>query len=81
MIDRIDNNGNYCPGNFRWVNNKVQQNNKRNNRLLTYKNKTQTEAQWADELGLKYNTLNERLRRGWSVEEALSTPLRMCKRG
>ncbi len=55
-------------------------NNKRNNVRLTYNNKTQTIAQWADELGMKYNTLDERLRKGWSVEKALTTPV-MCKRG
>lgn len=79
-IDRINNNGNYCPENCRWVNQKTQQNNKRNNVRLTYNNKTQTIAQWADELGMKYNTLDERLRKGWSVEKALTTPV-MCKRG
>lgn len=79
-IDRINNNGNYCPENCRWVNQKTQQNNKRNNVRLTYNNKTQTIAQWADELGMKYNTLDERLRKGWSVERAFTTPV-MCKRG
>lgn len=78
-IDRIDNNGNYCPENCRWVDLITQENNKRNNTWLTYNNKTQTIAQWARELGMKYNTLNERLRKGWSVDMALSTPV--CKRG
>lgn len=80
-IDRINNDGNYCPENCRWVDNRTQQNNKRSNVRLTYNNKTQTIAQWAEELGMKYNTLDERLRRGWSVTSALSTPVKMCKRG
>ena len=79
-IDRIDNNKGYYPENCRWADNFTQANNKRNNHWLTYNNKTQTIAQWSKELSIKYNALNERLRKGWSVERALSTPI-MCKRG
>ena len=78
-IDRIDNNKGYFPENCRWVDNLIQANNKRNNHWLTYNNKTQTIAQWARELGMNYNTLDQRIRMGWSVEKAFNKP--MCKRG
>jgi len=49
-IDRIDNNWNYCKENCRWVTNKENNNNRRDNVFITYKWKKQTIAQWAHEL-------------------------------
>ena len=47
---------------------KVQANNKRNNRLITHNGKTQTESQWADELGISYATMRNRLHKGLPID-------------
>lgn len=74
-IDRIDTNGDYTPENCRWVSRKVQQNNCRNNRRLTFNGITKTIAEWSQELGIHRNTIDARLLNGWSVQEALTIPI------
>ena len=72
-LDRIDHNGNYEPSNCRWVDVITQANNKKNNHLLTYKEKTQTIAQWSRETGLNANLIVRRINRlKWSPERALT---------
>lgn len=75
-IDRIDNNLGYSPQNCRWVSNKVQQNNRRNNRRLECRGQTHTMAEWADISGIKESTIFARLKSNWSVEDAIFTRLR-----
>ena len=74
-IDRIDNSKGYCPQNCRWIDNLAQQNNRINNRFLTYNGKKQTVAEWGRELNMPRHALCARLYSGWSIEKTLTTPL------
>lgn len=75
-IDRINNNGNYCPENCRWVDVKVQSNNKRSNHTLTYRDETHTIAQWAEISGIDKETLYNRAYLGWNDDRIFTQPKR-----
>lgn len=72
-LERIDNNLGYFPDNCIWATMMVQGRNKRNNRMLTFQGETLSVSEWAEKVGLEYNTLSYRLCNGWSVEKALTT--------
>ena len=71
-IDRIDGTKDYCPENCRWATQYEQSNNRCNNHLLTYNGQTLTIRQWSDVTGIEWYTINNRIKRGWSVERALT---------
>lgn len=62
-LDRINNNGNYCRSNCRWVDGKTQQNNRSSNRFVEYNSEIKTISQWSEELGIPQDTLKWRLNR------------------
>ena len=62
-----------------WAPGKVQNRNRRSNRQLALNGRTQPLAAWAEELGIPYFTIHARLRRGWSVERALSEAVNVVR--
>jgi len=73
-IERIDNNGNYCPENCAWIPRAMQSKNKRDVVPITYKGETRNLKEWANALGISYLLLYKRIRsRHWSIERAFES--------
>ncbi len=70
-LDRINPNGNYAPGNLRWLTVQGQNRNRTNNATLTVGGKAMTLAEWSEASGVNHQTISERLKRGQSHEDAV----------
>lgn len=71
-IDRIDNAGNYCPENCRYVNNIIQARNKRSNKEIEYQGqKWHSLAEFCEKYNLNYKNMQQRLYRGYTLEHAV----------
>lgn len=74
-LDRYPNsNGNYEPGNCRWADDYEQSNNKRNNVLVIIDGVQMTLTQAEKALGRNRAFLQNRIRRGASIEESIRRP-------
>lgn len=67
-IDRIDCNGNYCPENCRWVDDKTQMNNQTRNHMILYNGEEYTMSQLAGKFNLSYSAMQHRVERGWDLD-------------
>jgi hypothetical protein len=87
-IDRINNDGPYACGkceqclargqiaNCRWATHRQQMMNTSTNRMMEHNGVTMTMTEWGNSTGIAPGTLGERLRLGWSVADALTSPVR-----
>lgn len=76
-IDRIDNNGHYCPFNCRWVAKEEQMRNSRQNKWITINGQAKPLYEWLKYYGIKRGTYGGRVFKfGWTPQKALTTPVR-----
>ena len=75
-LDRIDNDGDYKPSNCQWIS--LAENGAKNRRVryITHNGQTLNLRDWSIKLGGSLTLVFERLKSGWSEEDAVSIPIR-----
>jgi hypothetical protein len=76
VLDRIDNDGNYEPGNVRWTTRSISNFNRRAVLVFEHGGDKLSASIAAQQHGLSVHRLYARLRAGWSLDTALHTPVR-----
>lgn len=74
-IDRIEVNGNYEPSNCRWATIQEQSVNKRSTHFVEINGEVKSLTEWCTIYKIKYPTVQDRIKRGWSEFDALTKPL------
>lgn len=70
-LERINNNGNYCKENCTWIPRGDQAKNTRRQVWFTYDDKTHIFSDWCRLQGLPVSRVRARVKRGWSMPQAL----------
>ena len=76
QLDRKRNHEGYSKENCRWVTVEDNNRNKRNNVMIKWRDEELPLVAWAERLKINYWTLSNRIHRGWTVERALTQPVR-----
>lgn len=74
-VDRINNNGNYEPGNVRWATRKEQRRNSDRIHPVTINGVTKIICDWAAVSGVPEESISSRIRHGWGHERAVFCPV------
>jgi hypothetical protein len=72
QLERIDNNHGYSKENCVWASRQQQALNRRSNRLLEFNGEKLHITIWSKKLGLRTNTIRDRLKRGWPMHRVLT---------
>lgn len=75
-LGRINNDGNYEPGNVRWETWEQQLNNTRRSCFVEFRGERLTVSQVARKVGVRQGAFAARLRTGMPIEEAISKPIK-----
>ncbi len=78
-VERRDNDSGYCKENCYWATKKEQARNRHTNTIYECDGKKQCLAAWSEEYAIGAATIIVRMKKGWSFEKALKTPVRKSK--
>lgn len=73
-VDRINNDGDYCPENCRWASSCDQASNKRTNTYLTIDGETKILSEWAKYAGITVSGMCRRIKRGGRGRDLIRPP-------
>lgn len=76
VFSRRDKKGHFEPTNVHWILRSTRSRSRRNNRILEYNGQKRSVAEWAEMKGIHPRTVGSRLDRGWTIEQALETPVK-----